>query len=86
MTKQIRLTKAKLRALETVFAAEIDDRLPFQSKARVYRTLHAEGYLVAMQRTFGTGWSAAVATGYALTHLGRMTYCESCRDIEDEPV
>jgi len=69
-----------LDALERVFAAEIDGRLPFQSKARIYKELCDDGMVQPMERTFGHGWSAATVRGYELTQAGRMLYCASCDD------
>ena len=75
-------TKATLRALEKVFCAEIDDRLPFQSKAAIYKKLMDEGLLGWMAREFGSGWSAVTCEGYELTHAGRIMYCMSCDEVE----
>ena len=76
-------TKATLRALGAVFAAEVNGRLPFQSKARIYRQLNSEELLQPMTRRFGAGPFAATVTGYELTHAGRFLYCESCDDAEE---
>lgn len=73
----------EIAALEKVFAAEIEDRLPFQSKAKIYQELCDRGLLQPMRRKFGSGWSAVTASGYQLTHAGRIIYCSSCED-EDE--
>lgn len=71
-------TKAELNALEKVFAAEIDGRLPFQSKAKIFTRLCEGGYLEPFERRYGSGWSAVTVKGYQLSHLGRLTYCASC--------
>lgn len=71
-------TKAELSALEKVFEAEINGRLPFQSKAKIFRRLCEGGYLEAMERRFGDGTFAVTVSGYQLTHAGRITYCASC--------
>jgi hypothetical protein len=71
-----------LSALEKVFAAEIEGRLPFQSKAIIYRDLLAAGLVSWMERKFGTGVFAVTVTGYELTHRGRLLYCASCDDAE----
>lgn len=76
-------SKIVLRALEKVFEAEINNRLPFQSKASIYRDLLAAGMVESIQRKFGTGPFAATCSGYALTHRGRIIYCESCKDPTD---
>lgn len=70
-------TKKVLKALERVFAAEIEDRLPFQSKALIYLDLYDEGLVQPMERTFG-GRFPIIAKGWQLTHAGRITYCGSC--------
>lgn len=69
-----------MNALEKVFAAEIDNRLPFQSKAKVFRSLCDDGYLEPMNRKFGHDTFSITVTGYQLSHLGRLTYCASCAD------
>jgi hypothetical protein len=76
------MTKAEMGALEKVFAAEIDGRLPFQSKAKIFRRLCDDGYLQTMESKFGGDRFAITVTGYQLTHLGRLTYCASCADCE----
>lgn len=73
-----------LDALEKVFSAEINGRLPFQSKANIYRDLTAAGLVAPMVSNFGSGVFAIAVSGYELTHRGRMLYCENCRD-EVEP-
>ena len=78
------MTKAEIRALEKVFAAEVEARLPFQTKARIYRQLEERGYLKPYARRIGTGWLAVTVSGYALTHAGRIAYCETCRDVEEQ--
>lgn len=72
-------TKAELNALEKVFAAEIEDRLPFQSKAKIFRRLCENGYLEPMERRFaGDRFGAIIVSGYQLSHAGRLEYCLSC--------
>jgi hypothetical protein len=78
-------TKAQLSALEKVFAAEINGNLPFQSKAKIFQCLCDDGYLEPMERKFGRDRWAITVTGYQLTHLGRLTYCESCPDEVEKP-
>ena len=73
-------TKATLRALKKVFAAEIEGRLPFQSKARIFYELSRDGLLEPMERHFGVaGFGDIVVKGYQLTHAGRLLYCASCK-------
>lgn len=75
--------KKVLAALEKVFAAEIDGRPLFQSKASIYRDLLAAGLVQWVEHTIGSGWSAVKVTGYSLTHRGRYLYCSNCRDEPD---
>lgn len=73
--------KVELRMLERLFAAEIEDRLPFQSKAKIMQKLADEGYIQPMRVEFGEDrFGAIVVDGWQLTHLGRLTYCISCPD------
>lgn len=72
--------KKVLDALGKVFSAEIEGRLPFQSKASIYRDLLAAGLVSWMERTFGQKWPFVTVVGYELTHRGRMLYCENCQD------
>ena len=81
------MNKAHLRALGRIFAANIDDAmtkrpvcLPFQSNAKVYRELEADGMVRSATVTVGLGWSAITVTGWELTVLGHLTYCMSCED------
>ena len=66
-----------INALERVFAAEIEGRLPFQSKAAIYQRLVDEGLVEPMERKFG-GRFPVIVSGYQLTHAGRLLYCASC--------
>jgi hypothetical protein len=76
-------SKKVLHALEKVFIAEIEGRLPFQSRAKVYNSLCDEGLLTPMTMTLGGRFPASIS-GYQLTHAGRIIYCESCRDYPDD--
>ena len=77
-------TKVELNALEKVFAAEIEDRLPFQSKAKIFRRLCDEGMLEPMTRQFkGDRFGAITVSGYQLSHAGRLEYCLSCDEPHD---
>lgn len=78
-------TLAEYRALEKVFAAEIEDRVPFQSKAKVYIDLVEMELIQPYERTFGIGWSAVTCKGYALTLRGHIVYCEwAAKQVEPE--
>lgn len=75
----MKMTKAELKMLERAFAAEIEDRLPFQSRSQLAFDLAAEGLLQPMQVDFKADrFGPIVVKGWQLTHLGRMTYCVSC--------
>lgn len=77
------MNKRGLQILERVFIAEVENRLPFQSKSKQVQRLVDEGYIEPMTRSFGRDRFGEIsATGYALTHAGRITYCESCKDPE----
>ena len=69
------MTKAKLAILEKAFGAEVENRLPFQSKSKLATSLWADGYLKSMTVHFGN----VSVEGWQLTHLGRYTYCETCK-------
>jgi len=58
-----------MAALERVFAAEIDNRLPFVSKAAIYRKLLEAGLLRRR------------APGYRLTPIGRQLYCSNAERV-----
>ena len=80
------MTKRWFDALEKVFAAEIKGVLPFQSKAKVYDELEADGCVAPVTRTFGDRWPRVTVSGWALTERGRILYCESCvgtKTVED---
>jgi len=73
-------TKKDLRLLEKVFATEVNGCLPFQSKSKQYERLEQEGYVEHVEevRHFRDGLPPMIIEGWVLTHLGRMTYCQSC--------
>ena len=71
------VSKSVIAALEKVFAAEIEGRLPFQSKAKIYERLCNEGLVAPMERKFG-GRVPVSVSGYELTHAGRIVYCSAC--------
>ncbi len=75
------MTKAEINALEKVFLAEIDMRLPFQSKAKIYERLCEDGLLERIERKLG-GNFPVVIRGYGLTHAGRYAYCNTC-EVEE---
>ncbi|MGH8261384.1 MAG: hypothetical protein ACREUG_17010 [Steroidobacteraceae bacterium] len=79
-----RLNKATMDALERVFAAEIEGRLPLYSKAKIYDRLCEDG-LVEFG-TFNLGkdrFGVIRVQGWSLTHAGRLAYCMNCPDLPD---
>ncbi len=74
-----RLRKNEYAALEKVFAAEIEGRLPLQSKNKVYLKLESYGYVEKATRDFPADRLCPISvTGWVLTHAGRLTYCMNC--------
>jgi len=72
------------KAMERLFGAEVDGRLPLQSRAKVYTELQSMDLAAPYERVFGYGQFAVTVKGWRLTALGHLTYCMSCRDIQDE--
>ena len=71
-----RLKKCHYKALERIWAAEIEGRLPLQSKAAVFKELEIMGYAKHDSKTLGRDrFGALVVSGWYLTHAGRLTYC-----------
>lgn len=72
------MAKSVFNMLEKVFAAEIEGRLPYQTKSKLAAEMKEFGYL-----EFGSERKGIVTvSGYYLTHLGRFAYCDKCRDVE----
>lgn len=72
------MNKKSLELLEKVFSAEIEGRLPFQTNAKLAQDLCREGMLEQDEVLI----NGVNVSGYWLTELGRMTYCQSCSDVE----
>lgn len=72
------VTAAELKVLERIFAAEINGRLPAQFKSKWLPGLQERGMVQPMERKIGGGVFTVLVSGWALTHLGRMTYCATC--------
>ena len=79
-----KIAKAEFAALEKVFAAEIENRLPFQSKAKVYTTMEGYGWVQRMARKFGKPPFLATVVGWALTDEGRYLYCSCCPEPTEQ--
>lgn len=67
----------ELRTLEAMFAAEVEGRLPYQTKSKLVRKLADEGYCEPMEITL-PGRFPVVLTGWRLTLRGHTTYCYNC--------
>lgn len=86
---QFEMTKRDMKLLEKVFSAEIESALGaspthvFQSKSKRMEVLEQEGCVRRVTRTL-PGRFAVTISGWELTELGRMTYCFSVDDGEDD--
>ncbi len=73
---------AELKMLGRVFEAETHGR-SFQSKAAMMKRLEAKGYVEYSEEVIPGDsqcpWPIRI-WGWNLTHLGRLTYCESCKE------
>jgi len=72
-----KVLKKHFNALGKIFEREIDGTLPFQSKAKIYAELEADGMVEKYTRVFGGRFPLAV-TGWVLTQRGRLLYCQAC--------
>lgn len=72
------MAKSVFSMLEKVFFAEIEGRLPYQTKSKLAKEMEEFGYLQSGSERMGI----VTVSGYYLTHAGRMAYCEECRDTE----
>ena len=73
------MAKSVFNMLERVFAAEVENRLPYQTKSKLAVEMEEFGYLELGSERMGV----VTVSGYHLTHAGRLAYCEECRDVED---
>jgi len=71
------MLKKHFNALEKIWEREIAGTLPFQSKAKIYKELEADGMVEKYIRVFAGRFPVTV-TGWALTQRGRLLYCEAC--------
>jgi hypothetical protein len=75
------------KLLERTFAAEVEGRLPFQTKSKSIHSLAHKGMVEEMTRTFGQDrFGPITVIGWTLTHRGRIAYCEwaATQDIGEE--
>lgn len=70
------MTLAEFKALENVFAAEIDGRI-HQSNAKILSNLDNNGLVESLKRTL-PGRFPVTITGWVLTQRGRLLFCEEC--------
>lgn len=72
------MNQKTINALEKVFEAEIQGLL-FQSKAKIYKKLEADGMVTFERQVLGRDRFGSIAVeGWALTHYGRIAYCATC--------
>ena len=72
------MRKAEFRMLEKVFAAEVENRLPFQTRSKIVERLKQAGFVQTLTIRVGTPPLHTTVKGWQLTHLGRITYCMAC--------
>jgi hypothetical protein len=70
--------KRRLQALERIWIAEIQNRLPLQSKAKVFDELEQQGLVERGQVQYLDRFGTITVKGWYLTHAGRLLYCSSC--------
>ena len=73
------MTKAELKMLERLYAAEVERRLPFQSKSKLLERMEADG-LVRRSEKRMPGKFEVIVRGWELTLAGNFTYCMTCND------
>lgn len=73
---------AELKYLEKVWMAEVEGRLPFQSKAAIMKRLEAQGLVEPMEVTLRGRSLPIHLKGWQLTHAGRFYYCSTCENGE----
>jgi hypothetical protein len=76
------VNKIHLKALEQIYKAEIEQRLPLQSRSRVYDDLRDAGLVEHGQNTIG-GRFPVVVSGWYLTQAGRLAYCLGCSPVSE---
>jgi len=73
-----KLTKAQFKALERVFAAEIQGRV-LQSRAKIYDEMATDGLVEHGTLILGRDQFGLIKVeGWSLTHAGRLVYCMQC--------
>ena len=73
------MSKKELDILGRIFAAEIDGKLPCQLRdSKTLQALLEDGCVQPDEIKIGGRFPMTIR-GYALTHRGRILYCESCK-------
>ncbi len=71
----------ELKWLEKIWIAAVAGRLPFQSKAAIYKRMEAQGLVQWGEESLGNDRFGSIkVSGWYLTHAGRHYYCASCTD------
>lgn len=73
------MAKSVFNLLDRVFGAEVEGRLPYQTKSKLAKELEEFGYL----EFGGEKMGVVVVSGYYLTQAGRMAYCQACPEVPD---
>lgn len=77
-----RLRKRDFELLGRVFEAEILNQLPAQIGAsKAVKSLQERGYIEPCKRTLPGALPVRIE-GWALTHVGRFTYCQNSKRPE----
>lgn len=76
------MNKSDLEVLERAFCREISGCL-FQTKSKQAKRLAEEGFLRHVKFQDGQGWLRMTVEHYELTHLGRLTYCLTCKEPKE---
>ena len=69
----------ELNQLERVFLAEINGLPCYQGRSKLLPILEERGYLDQVSLNLG-GRPPVIVRGWWLTHMGRIAYCETCRE------
>lgn len=75
-----KLNRRDFELLGQVFTAEIQDILPAQiGKSKSVKSLQERGFIEPYERILPGRFPVRVS-GWALTHAGRIAYCQNCSD------
>lgn len=76
------MRKSQLEVLGKVFHAEIEGRLPYQTRSAEAKKLAEEGYLEFGEVRHGN----LTISGYWLTEPGRFAWCQICADFDESEI